>query len=175
MLRAVLISYLAIATAVGPSLCCCASTAAVSNIRGWFGLEPIHCANCSRFDAKVCTHRHTQDQAAHHCAGHRHAVPGSEPGSKSTEPACTQHEDKPTGEHSCPCRQEGNRPPALPASIVVGKAPLSPDVLPHVGGLCLAKLSLDVPTIEKEQLLHEFRSQRQSGREILRALHILRC
>jgi hypothetical protein len=79
-----------------------------------------------------------------------------------------RHRGKP-----CPCKQDENRQPAFPGLTVAGKT-FAPD-LSLVGGFWPNDLTIDVPILNADRVVHEFRSQDKTGREILRALHILRC
>ncbi len=182
MLRVTLVSYLLLATAVGPSLCCCATTSAISCVQSWFGLQPIACvggAACSRSHSESGasqSHQHT----SHHGSCHGHAGPSQhDVESQAANSSVTEKPDDPTGNHTprkpCPCKQDGDERTALPSSVVAGKSVLPTDGLERLAinwslGVCVVEQATGV-----NPAVHRFRTDRLSGREILRALHILRC
>ena len=182
MFRLIVVSYLVIASAVGPSLCCCATTSATSRVRGWLGLGPIACAcgtACSQSHSEPGV-SHSHQQAAHHKSCHGHAEPlQHEVESRSANSSVTEEPDVPTGKHAprkpCPCKQCGNERLALAASVVAGKSVLPTDGLERVAIHWSLGVCVDEQTTGKNPAVHRFRTDRQSGREILRALHILRC
>ena len=184
MLRAAVLGYLMLASAIGPSLCCCAVTSTVSGVRGLLGLGPVTCAGgiaCSHSQPKpVASH---DKHACHHGACPGHSKPCKHKGdSKTSQSQATLADSaearpaEPTRQTPCPCKRDGNERPALPTSVLAAKSVLSTNVFALAASDWLHdSCSLDELMSADRPAVHRFRPHLLSGREILRALHILRC
>lgn len=180
MLRAAIVGYLLVALAVGPSLCCCAATSTVSCVRGWFGLSPMTCPG-----GAACSHSHESSNGAnkshklpHSCHGESQCTM-HDVDARPSIAQCEEHGDKPGNQSTpapCPCKKDrSDTTTAVPAFVAAGKSSLTTDVLKRIGHNWLQHLSVDEQTTAERHADHHFRSHPRSGREILRALHILRC
>jgi hypothetical protein len=180
MFRMIVVSYLVIASAVGPSLCCCATTSTILCVRSWFGIGPIVCAG-----GTACSHSHSESGHSHQYATHHgsyhghsklslHEVESQGANSSVTEkPGDRTRKQAP--QRPCPCKQDGNERPALASSIVAGKSVLPTDGVERVTINWSLGVCMDEQTTGENPAVHHFRTDRLNGREILRALHILRC
>ncbi len=176
MFRALLIAYLTIATAVGPSLCCCSTTSAVSCIRGWFGLSPVTCAGgaaCCSQPKTPAAHKHGHTT----CHGHSTSPQGEEcqHANASADQKSGDQPEKQTPQKRCPCQQDENERSALPSSVAAGKTLQFTGDIERATINWILDLPIDESTTAENCALHSFRTDRLGGREILRALHILRC
>lgn len=180
MLRAVLVGYLTIASVIGPSLCCCAASSAGSMVRGWFGLDAVSChghscCSISRPHAGSDRHENAHHASCHGKAGHSHRH-DHRMAASSAERKANPRTDKLPRPRPCPCKQHGNdRSSVLPTSIVAVhsllllQAESNSLVSWHVDALVLE------PIVASQIGFDDHPSSLQNGRDILRALHVLRC
>jgi hypothetical protein len=186
MFRLIVVSYLVIASAVGPSLCCCATTSTISCVRSWFGLGPIACAG-----GTACSHSQSESgvsqshkHATHHGSCHEHSKPApnevaNDVDSQALNSSAAEKPDNRAGKEAprkpCPCKEDGNERPALAPSVVAGKSVQPTGGIERLAIDWSLGVCVDQQTTGENRAVHGFRTHQLSGREILRALHILRC
>jgi len=162
MLRVAFITYLCLATVVGPSLCCCNARQLVAMVEG------VKCCGKRAHAEVTAPQRH--DHCSHHGhAHHRHEAP-EVPTSETTKdipPAGHQHEKQ-----NCPCGEHhANLVAALTDVAHWNGGDLKNSILDGLANGTLASPevhgSLAVSTSGRPAHLY--------GREMLRAYQIMRC
>jgi hypothetical protein len=155
MLRLVITAYLIVVALVGPGLCCCTLAELLQS--------KVRCHWDASTQAELTKHRH------HCCHHHSHAPAKGQP-----------PDDRDQESPRCPC---GNRrdiavallPSDLPMRSVDGQSLGAVCDYAGIGVLLLATIGLDgvpsSPATSPGAVTGFF----GGGREILRALHVLRC
>lgn len=162
MLRSVLITYLCLATVVGPSLCCCNAQRLIAMVEG------VKCCGKRAHSEIPSPERHK------HCSHHEHAhhhhakpeLPNSE-ATKDISPAEHQHDKQ-----NCPC---GEHHAKLVATLTVVANWNGVDLQNSTLGI-LANLMLALPEVHVNVAVStDERPAHLYGREMLRAYQIMRC
>ena len=149
MVRIGLLLYLILSAVVGRSLCCCLPS------------DLLGICNPAKQSASAC-HRCCADHAAHH---------DSRPITSKQAPRSSA----PSPERDCPRKQDQAQPVALASSEKVSASEGTRSLMvPHwamVGILVLGAVPLGQKQMATRSICCPFRN----SRDILRALHILRC
>lgn len=152
MARVGLTLYLMVAAAAGPWLCCC-------TVGHLFAL---------------CPAPQQKPSAGHRCCGHHEAGRGH----PNTTPSATPGRPSPAPHGSCPCKE--NQPAPLvstvpaPSSGAEQERILLPRHSVEAGRLLLPAICLASHT-QGQSLWGSMTCPFRDSRDILRALHILRC
>ncbi len=160
---------LAFATLVGPSLCCCTTTAFATSISRILGGEVVACPS-----AGCCHHqppRRDKDADCSHGGHLRHEQNDahSTPLTKQTDPAREQHPPR----RNCPCRQHRGEIVALPVTVDVAGG-VSHGLSDWAWATVALPLAFRRADPSHFMALHGPETACASGREILRAHCILR-
>ena len=160
MVRVALTAYLTLAASLGPGLCWCTALQATS---------PICCHDKQPLVPEEKTHSHATCHGHSHHAAQNDEADHHGDGNKSPCPS-----EKP----ACPCDHHQAIPVALLASdgnFRTQSVELGP-ALERMVVLDLSHAAVIVSASDfSERFYHSLSTPYASGREILRALHILRC
>lgn len=161
--------FLAFATLVGPSLCCCTTSKLASDISTFFGGEAVRCrsAQCCHPQAvRRETHSHGSS-----CGHHHHHAEEPDRADLATQEAPLKQDGTPPRE--CPCKQHRADVAALPAPADTAAAS-SPG---HFDWVWITADSISVTASSSAAGVTRNcwpETAYQSGRDILRAHCILR-
>lgn len=161
MARVVLTAYLTFAAALGPGLCWCTPLGAMS--------QPS-CHNVSSPAQENKPHSHAG------CHGHSHHSPPqndeADHHGKGNQSPC------PSKGPSCPCDHHRAIPVALLASDGSFRT-MAIELGPNFDGMVVLDFNQAATIVSasdfSERFYHSLSTPYASGREILRALHVLRC
>jgi hypothetical protein len=161
--------FLAFATLVGPSLCCCTTSSFASSVSRMFGGDTIACPStgcCHQKPVRPSNHAHCSHHGRHH-----HEQSEAHGTAHSTHNAPAQEPKSPRRE--CPCRQDRSEIVALPvtADTVVG---CSHSQFDSTWVTVALPLSVRPHNPSHSTASHGPETACASGREILRAHCVLR-